>query len=129
MKNIFFLLLLTCYSFSLFAQHDTSYYSVVYKGKIKGVQKIWQTSPHEYHYDYHFNDRGRGDSLATTVRTNENGLIISLNSKGLDYYKNPYEEMFSIIGDSAVWTVNGIRKSQKFNNDIYSTGGAPGINT
>ncbi|MEO6541608.1 MAG: amidohydrolase family protein [Ferruginibacter sp.] len=128
MKNIFLFLLLTCFSFYLFAQRDTAYYSVVYKGKIKGGQKIWQTVPREYHYDYQFNDRGRGDSMTTTVRTNESGLIISWDAKGLDYYKNPYTELFSIIGDSAVWLVNGIRKSQKFNNEIYAANGAPGIN-
>src|SRR5690349_13858842 len=107
MKNICLVLLLTFCSCSLFAQTDTSYYSVVYKGKIKGSQKTWKTGPHEYHYEYQFNDRGRGDSVIVSVRTNELGLITSYNSKGLDYYKNPYAEEFSIIGDSAVWTING----------------------
>src|SRR5258705_13531284 len=100
MKNTFFTLLLCCYSFLLFAQTDTAHYSVVYKGKIKGGQKTWQTGPNEYHYTYQFNDRGRGDSVISTVSTNESGLIISFNSEGVDYFKNPYTEQFSVIGAS-----------------------------
>jgi len=127
MKIIIFSLLLICCSFSLFAQVDTSFYCVVAKGKITGEQKVWQTSPGELHFAYKFNDRGRGDSTTTVVHTNADGLISSLNSTGIDYFKNPYSELFSIAGDSAVWTINGDKKVKKFSNQLYQANSAPAI--
>jgi hypothetical protein len=115
-----------CSALAVTAQ-DTTYYSVVAKGKITGGQKVWKSSPNEYHYTFQFNDRGRGDSTASVLHTNTDGLISSLQVAGVDYYKNPYAESFSIMGDSAVWTVNGERKSKKFNNDLYATNAAPAI--
>ena len=124
MRHFKIILLLLVSSHALTAQ-DTTYYSVVSKGKIKGGQKVWKSNANEYHYAYQFNDRGRGDSTTTVINTNANGLINSLDITGIDYYKNPYAESFSLQGDSAVWTVNGERKSKKFNNELYSTNTAP----
>ncbi len=119
MKPIAFTLFTTLFSASLFAQHDTTFYSVVAKGKITGGEKVWQTNANEYHFTYQFNDRGRGDSTTTIIRTDANGLINSLDTKGVDYYKNPYSEQFSINGDSAVWIRNGDRKTKKFSDQLY----------
>jgi hypothetical protein len=111
----------------LFAQNDTLFYSVVNKGKITGEQKVWQRNAHEYLYTYRFNDRGRGDSMVTLVHTNNDGMIVSLEAAGVDYYKNPYRENFLITGDSAVWMVNGERKAKKFENEFYSGTTAPAL--
>ena len=127
MKLIYLALLLTAYSFSLTAQNDTAYYSVVNKGKITGGQKVWQSKSDEFHYGFQFNDRGRGDSTTTVVNTNAAGLIISVNITGIDYYKSPYTEEFSIKADSAVWIVNGEKKAKKFSNELYATNTAPAI--
>ena len=127
MKLIYLALLLTGYSFSLTAQNDTAYYSVVNKGKITGGQKVWQSKPGEFHYAFQFNDRGRGDSTTTVVNTNAAGLISSVNITGIDYYKSPYTEEFSIKADSAVWIVNGEKKAKKFANELYATNTAPAI--
>ena len=124
MKNFKIILLLLCSSYTVTAQ-DTTFYSVVNKGKIKGGQKVWKNNANEYHYAYQFNDRGRGDSTTTVIQTNANGLINSLVITGIDYFKNPYTENFSLKGDSAVWTVNGERKSKKFNNQLYAANTAP----
>lgn len=124
MKNLKIILLLLCNSYALTAQ-DTTYYSVVSKGKIKGAQKVWKSNENEYHYAYQFNDRGRGDSTTTVINTNANGLINSMDITGIDYYKNPYKEKFSVMGDSAVWVINGDRKSKKFNNELYAANTAP----
>ena len=124
MKILKVLLLLLCSSTILSAQ-DTTYYSVVSKGKIKGGQKVWKGSEGTYYYAYQFNDRGRGDSTTTVIGTNKDGLINRLEITGIDYYKNPYAEEFSIKGDSAIWTVNGERKSKKFGNELYLTNTAP----
>ncbi|MDQ3019885.1 MAG: amidohydrolase family protein [Bacteroidota bacterium] len=117
------------YSICVFAQFvDTSYYSVVKSGTISGEQKAWQTSPDQFNYTYYYNDRGRGDSLSAAIQTNKEGLIVSLNINGVDYYKNPYSESFEIIGDSAVWTINGDRKAKKFDNQFYYSYLIPSIN-
>ncbi len=127
MKICFFTLSLLINAATVFAQQDTLFYSVVNKGRITGAQKVWHAGPNEFHYSYYFNDRGRGDSTHTTVITNAQGLIVSQQSTGVDYYKNPFSENFSIAGDSAVWIINGEKKSVPFNNQLYAAGGAPAI--
>ena len=101
---------------------DTAYYSYVSKGKIAGEQRTWQTTRGEYHYAFHYNDRGRGDSTLSAVRVDTNGLIVALKTEGVDYYKNPYTETFNIAGDSANWTINGDNKKKKFEGQVYNSG-------
>jgi len=104
-------------------QTDTGFYSIVDKGKIIGRQKVWKNSSDEYNITFQFNDRGRGDSTTTVIGINANGLIRSVLTTGVDYYKNPFKEQFGITGDSAVWIVNGDRKAAKFNNQLYALNG------
>lgn len=125
MKIFVFQLLLVICSSSVSAQQDTTYYSVVNKGKITGGQKVWQKAANEFHYSFQFNDRGRGDSIQSKVITNAQGLIVSQQTTGVDYYKNPFTENFSITGDSAVWIINGERKAKHFDNQLYGSNGAP----
>jgi imidazolonepropionase-like amidohydrolase len=113
------LALLCCYLSALFAQTDTSFYSVVAKGKITGGQKVWKSGTNEFHYTFQFNDRGRGDSMISTATINADGLLTALQVKGVDYYKNPYAEQFSVAGDSVVWVVNGERKAKKNEHEFY----------
>jgi hypothetical protein len=119
MKYIIFSILLTCSCLLSFAQADTAFYSVVVKGKITGCGKDWRHGTNEYHSTYQFNDRGRGDSTVSVFYTTPDGRTSSLETRGVDYYKNPYTETFSIQGDSAVWTINGSRKAKKYANQIY----------
>ena len=119
MKTLSLLLLI---SFNLLSQTDTTHYSVVLKGKIAGKQQVWKTGD-AYNYLYQFNDRGRGDSILTSIKTTDKGLISSMKINGVSYFKNPYEENFSISGDSAVWMVNGDRKSKRFKNELYMAKG------
>ncbi len=104
----------------LIAQTDTTIYYMVSQGDIKGVQKVWKTSAGELHYSYHFNDRGRGDSIETTLNINDAGNITGVNTSGVDYYKNPYAENYIVQSDSAIWEINGERKSKKFNGELYN---------
>jgi imidazolonepropionase-like amidohydrolase len=99
---------------------DTTYYSFVSKGKIAGEQRSWQTTPGEYHFAFHYNDRGRGDSTVSLIRVDTNGLIISLKTEGVDYYKNPYTETFTVAGDTAQWTINGNTKKKRFDGQLYN---------
>lgn len=116
--KIYALFLLLVSSFYCIAQ-DTTYYSVVSKGKIKGYQQSWQSQNGDFNYKYQYNDRGRGDSTTTVAHLNNEGLISSMMVNGINYYKNAYEEIFLLSGDSAVWTVNGKRKSKPFNKELY----------
>ncbi len=126
MKKLLLLILL--YSQFLSAQTDTANYVVVSHGKVKGVQTVWKTSPKTYNYFYSYNDRGRGDSIATILKTNSSGNIISVNTNGVSYDKNSYAETFNVQDDSAVWIINGIRKAATFENKFYSVGdGGPAM--
>jgi hypothetical protein len=125
MKIYSYSILLLLIPFLVSAQVDTVNYSVVAKGKITGGQKVWKISKNEYHYSYQYNDRGRGDSITSVIKTNDNGLINFINISGVDYFKNVYSEMYSIKGDSAVWIVNGDRKAKKYNNQLYLSSSAP----
>jgi len=82
---------------NLNAQSDTTIYHTVSKGKIKGTEKKWKTSAKEYQYSFWFNDRGRGDSIQSTIRISEAGSINFVATKGVDYFKSPYTENFSIV--------------------------------
>jgi imidazolonepropionase-like amidohydrolase len=130
--NIKFILLQFIVLFSsiaMYAQMDTAHYSIVYKGKIKGQQKAWKTTSDDYLYSYQFNDRGRGDSIVTKIKTNKAGLISFMDIHGVNYFKAPYKETFSIVGDSVVWIANGNRRSKLFNNQLYVPSGTltPGV--
>jgi imidazolonepropionase-like amidohydrolase len=104
---------------------DTLYYSVVANGFITGMQKSWVEIKNQHHYIYYYNDRGRGDSVNETLITNNDGQIISSSTLGVDYVKSPYTASFSIVNDSAVWITNGVRKTEKNNNQLYNQNIAP----
>ena len=106
---------------------DTIYHSIVTNGFISGMQKSWKENKNEYHFIYYNNDRGRGVNVNEIVTTNDEGKIIAAITTGVDYYKSPYSASFSIIGDSAVWTLNGVRKSQKYSNEMYTSTTSPGL--
>ena len=123
-----FIVLLIAFSLSKgSAQPDTTYYSVVNKGKITGQQKVWQSSPGIYRYDYRYNDRGRGDSTSSELRLDASGAITEFYAHGVDYDKNPYEERFALKGDSALWTVNGEKKTRLYHHEFYSANTAPAM--
>jgi hypothetical protein len=106
---------------------DTTFYSVVTNGFIVGEQKSWKVNNNEYHYLYYYNDRGRGENYYQTIRTDDEGQIISANSSGVDYYKNYYSFKYYIQNDSAVWITNNDQNSVKYNNQLYSLSAAPGV--
>ncbi len=99
LKLFFFQLYILFAPFFITAQTDTSFYSVFMKGTNKGTQKIWKTDANTCHYFYQLFDRGRGDSLLTTVKTNDNGLITYLDITGVSYFRASYKEQFFIQGD------------------------------
>jgi len=121
MRRIIFCLISFFTGLAVSAQRDTISYSYVVKGKITGGGKDWQAGANEYYSTFQFNDRGRGDSIISVFRTDDEGRIISHQATGVDYYKNPYQKTFAITGDSAVWITNGERNSKKYTNQFYPT--------
>lgn len=106
----------------LWAQRpDTLFYSVVKGGEKTGYQKIWQTDPHRFHSSYQYNDRGRGDSVAADIMTNDSGLVVKVETDGIDYFKRPFHESFFIRNDSAISVVNDDRKSRPFKGELFSS--------
>jgi hypothetical protein len=120
---IFLQFIILCSSISGYSQIDTSTYSIVIKDRMAGKENAWKTNNTNYRYTFQFTDRGRGDSIVTSVQTNKDGLISSLKISGVNYFKAPYTEDFSIVGDSAIWLVNGSRKSKLFSNQLYIPNG------
>ena len=100
------------------AQTDTLFYAFVKGAETKGVQKMWMKNANEYGIFYQFNDRGRGDSIFATIKTNEKNLIINVQIEGVDYFKAPYKETFEVSKDSATDNTNDNIKTLPFNNEL-----------
>jgi len=109
------------------AQTDTLFYAFVKGTETKGVQKMWMKDAHEYGIFYQYNDRGRGDSIFATVKTNEQGLITNVLIDGVDYFKAPYKEKFEVSKDSATDNTNDNIKTLPFNNEMFVSFEAPGM--
>lgn len=89
--------------FFVFAQTDTVVYSIVAGGNIKGFDKIWKNQDGSYEDWYQYNDRGRGDSIRTVFREDEQGFPIYLKASGVDYMKNAVNEEFQWAAGKARW--------------------------
>jgi imidazolonepropionase-like amidohydrolase len=68
-----------------------------------GQDAVWKFPDGTIYEFFQFNDRGRGPKIYTTYRLDASGLIISEESKGVDYMKSPIEERFSLVSGGAVW--------------------------
>ena len=53
--------------------------------------------------EYEYNDRGRGPKSSTVIRVDDNGLPVSIETKGNDYFKVPIEERFTVESGIARW--------------------------
>ncbi len=127
MKYFIFFFCMLLIQKSTTAQTDTLFYAFVKGTETKGVQKMWMKDAHEYGIFYQFNDRGRGDSIFATVKTNEKNLITNVEIEGVDYYKAPYKETFEISKDSATNNTNGNIKTLPFNSELFVSFAAPGM--
>src|SRR6188768_981734 len=90
-------------SFCFSQQTDTTTYSIVSAGLIKGFHKSWKNTDGTISSWYQFNDRGRGDSLRTVYRETEEGFPTFIHAAGVDYFKNPVFEEFSLVNNVATW--------------------------
>jgi len=87
----------------VFAQTDTLNYTILMGGKKAGALTSRKDADGSYVEESHFNDRGRGDSTVTRYKQNEKGFITWLEGSGVDYFKKPIYEKFSISNGVASW--------------------------
>jgi hypothetical protein len=71
--------------------------------KPSGQDAVWTTADGVIHEFLQFNDRGRGPKTYTTYRIDAHGMIVSEETKGVDYMKTPVEEHFALDSGSASW--------------------------
>lgn len=106
------LLLLGVFSIIITDGQDTIRYSIVSAGLIKGFLKSWQNTNGTITDWYQYNDRGRGDSIVSNYKTDEQGFPVQLHSGGVDYLKNPVEETFNFLNGKAVWKNNAEKEER-----------------
>ncbi|MBV8072531.1 MAG: hypothetical protein JO270_21695, partial [Acidobacteriaceae bacterium] len=68
-----------------------------------GQDAVWRSAGGTINEFFQFNDRGRGPKIYTSYRLDGNGLILSEESKGVDYMKTPISEKFSLLSGRATW--------------------------
>lgn len=78
-------------------------YTVLMASNPAGSQVVSEGPNGERHYEYEFNDRGRGPKLKTRIVLGDGGIPTSLEVTGTDYYKKPVDEKFSIHDGHATW--------------------------
>jgi hypothetical protein len=52
---------------------------------------------------YEFNDRGRGPKITEDIVVDKDGIPSTTHNAGIDYYKAPVEEYFSLSSGNASW--------------------------
>jgi imidazolonepropionase-like amidohydrolase len=77
-------------------------YTVLMSTNKAGTQ-IVTTSGDTTTIAYEYNDRGRGPKTNTVIRTGANGVALSMETTGNDYFKTPIEERFTTDGGTARW--------------------------
>jgi imidazolonepropionase-like amidohydrolase len=85
------------------AAGDTTRYVVMMGGRAAGGAAAWAEPDGELRYTYEYNDRGRGPRLETRLRVGPGGGVTRMETTGVDYYKNPVAETFTLEGGTARW--------------------------
>lgn len=105
MKTLYSLLL--CISIGylpVFGQsRDTTEWTVLLGGNPAGFLKKWTNADGSLTEAFQYNDRGRGDSTISNYRYNNDGYIISIDARGVDYMKKDIHETFRLEGSIARW--------------------------
>jgi imidazolonepropionase-like amidohydrolase len=85
-----------------FAQQETRY-KVLMAGLPAGSQTSVVRADGAREFAFEFNDRGRGPKLTTSIRLDADGIPVSLNTVGNDYFKAPVAESFAFENGLARW--------------------------
>jgi hypothetical protein len=83
-------------------QPKTTRYTVLMSTNKAGTQVV-STNGDTIAVDFEFNDRGRGPKTSTVIRVGPDGVPLSLDTTGNDYFKVPIEEHFAVDNRIARW--------------------------
>jgi imidazolonepropionase-like amidohydrolase len=120
-KQTLFLALSLCAAKFCIAQ-DSTIYSILIAGQVRGHSKTWKLSDGGYRQTYQYNDRGRGDSLVTDYYVDSDGFITRLSMTGLDYMKSPVFEKFTLRDGQANWENNAEKETMVVAGKAFYTG-------
>ncbi|HEX6041061.1 amidohydrolase family protein [Longimicrobium sp.] len=87
----------------LAAPGDTIRYVAYSAGRESGREIFWQDADGTIHSRMEYNDRGRGPSIHTRVRLDEQGIPVWIEAEGVNYYKTPVRERYALRDGRAVW--------------------------
>ena len=87
-------------------------YSVMMMGNLAGQQAIWTAADGSLHIFYQYNDRGRGPKITSIIKLDSNGIPISENVEGNNYYQAKVHESYSLEAKNAAWK-NGHEEGRK----------------
>ena len=107
---------------SVAQKKDTVIFSVVQSGNIKGFDKEWQDDDGTYNDWYQYNDRGRGDSMRTRFREDEQGFPTYIQGSGVDYYKSKVTEDFLLENGMASWRNNAEDEHKAVSGKVFYSG-------
>jgi hypothetical protein len=82
---------------------DDARYTVLMMAKPAGLQTTSIAADGTRRYTFEYNDRGRGPKLESTMRLNEAGVPVSVQTSGNDYLKAPVSEKFTLTSGKAQW--------------------------
>jgi imidazolonepropionase-like amidohydrolase len=82
---------------------DEARYTVLIMSKHAGLQTTSVSADGTRRYTFEYNDRGRGPKLESTMRLNEAGVPVSVQTSGNDYFKAPVSEKFTLANGKAQW--------------------------
>lgn len=82
---------------------DTVRFTIVSSGRTAGYARDWREADGTIGSYLEFNDRGRGPALTTRVRVDATGFPVWMESQGVNYYKTPVTERFTLQGGRATW--------------------------
>lgn len=84
-----------------------AFHSMLMMGNLAGTQASWKTPDGKVHFLFQYNDRGRGPQLFTDMQLSADGIPVSTETHGNDYFKDKVEEHFSLDKQKAAWKNKG----------------------
>jgi cytosine/adenosine deaminase-related metal-dependent hydrolase len=85
------------------AQAATERSTVLILGNVAGHQQVEYLPNGEVKAHFEFNDRGRGPVIDSVFKVNASGMVVSTESRGVDYLKAPVDERYSVTGTTHRW--------------------------
>src|ERR1051326_2897748 len=102
-------------------------YAFMTMGNRAGYEKSARNPDGSLQIHFEFNDRGRGPSIDEKIVSGKEGIPTAIEVRGVDYFKAPVEERFSLQAGKAIWKNRAEtgEKSSAANAFYVSLNGAP----